>query len=124
VGGSLARFLRSSQLASGALTDAALVAYALWTIAANAAVFGRGGARSLLLAFAIAALGTIWLVRRVVTRPSLRDAYLADLADDPTAPRAPLTPAGAAGLLSLYWRWRARHSRCWRCGLAPMTPFT
>ena len=102
MGLSVARLLRSCQTPFGALTDAALVAYALWTIAANAAVAAGGGARSLLLAFVIAGSIASALIWGVATRPALRAAYFADLVDEPVAPRAPLTRAGVIAVSGLF----------------------
>ncbi len=74
------------RLPPGAFTDVAVLAYALWTVAANLVVVAGGTARALGLA-ALAALLLLLLLLAVGLRArAWRVAYLDDLRDDPMLP--------------------------------------
>jgi hypothetical protein len=98
---SVAPISAQSRLPLGAFTDAAVMAYAAWTLAANAAVFVGGGTRALVVAFAISVVAAIGVMYTVATNARVRRAYLADLGDDPIAPRAPAAPAALLRMLCL-----------------------
>lgn len=74
-------------LSLGLITDCAVIAYGVWTIAANAVVIA-GGTISILSAVSFAVLAALLIGAVGIWRSGFGRAYLADLVDDPVpAPR-------------------------------------
>jgi hypothetical protein len=68
-----------------AAVDGVVVAYALWTVAANLTVIGGGNAGTLTLALGASIVASAALLGVVLARADWRRAYSADLDDDPAA---------------------------------------